>query len=416
MKMNAFRLVENVSKTSRKRFVFPLSILGLTALWALGSESVFSRTGESSPNQEVPASMILFSPSDADHPSEEETGRNGFGDFVLAQNAPDSLDGPGLQGAEDRNDAEPPGPPNRRRPRDRERTVPLPEAIDGAEPTDPIKLNQRDIFITADQVQLRGVYYKGSADNSTIPVILIHDKKGKKEDMEPLAKKLAEKGMAVLLPDLRGHGESVTAAIEDFSPGGDRPAIRQNEYRAESFNESDLEGMRSYDGLLWFQFLVWLHNEEKINLRRLVIVGNGFGAGIGASWILNDWKATPKKGRFTKGLVLISPDPDSAFEEIGSSRAKPNSVRYKIFVGHLEKTKFQNSETIRLEIAKEKDSTPEEERKVPIESFKTEKQGIQLLDVESFQIPDKIIQFIEEINSSSSAAKWQPIKHFMENR
>ena len=146
------------------------------------------------------------------------------------------------------------------------------------------------------------------------------------------------------------------------------------------------------------------------------MVGYGFGGGIGANWILNDWKITSsKRGHFSKILILLSPDADDVFEKIGAGRAKPDNVHYKIFVGNLDTEKMAQAEEIGLQIAKEKDSVPEEERKVKIESFKTEKQGMDLIKVDSFQIPDKIIQFIEENDqTSSSGAKWQPIKHFME--
>ena len=147
-----------------------------------------------------------------------------------------------------------------------------------------IELGGDGQFITEDRVQLAGFFYKGEGSKDTIPVLLIHDKKGSADDLLDLGKQLAAEGMAVLVPDLRGHGESTVSWVYDFSKGGNRPAVRKkDDYFVDSFSEEDFEAMRQYDGLLWYQFLLALHNEEKLNLRRLVVVGFGFGSQIGGA-------------------------------------------------------------------------------------------------------------------------------------
>ncbi len=357
-----------------------------------------NRRGESaespSPDNDSASEELTDDSQNADQPLPEESGNEG------------NEDGQG-----ERNFARGRGPR-----RERTRIVPFDEAMENAGPTDQIPVNQPDLCVTADQVYLKAIYYKGNADKSTTPVILLHDFNGKKEDMIPIAEKLAAKGMAVLLPDLRGCGESVTALIEDYSAGGNRPFIRENEYLIAHFNETDFDGMKNYDGLLWFQFLVGLHNDGKLNIRQLVILGNGLSASIAANWIQNDWQnPSAKRGHFTKGLLMISPMEDPIFKAMASGRAKPGAVVYQIFVGSLNKEKFEDAKSIGLEIGNDKESTPEEDRKVKIESFKTDKQGIDLTEVSSFAIPDKIIESIESIvKAVASKSKWQPIKHFME--
>lgn len=293
--------------------------------------------------------------------------------------------------------------------RGREQFVPFEKAFESAKSDEPIKLNQPD-FVTEDQVQLCGLFYKGNADESTTPVILLHGKDGKKEDWEPVAKVLAGQGMAVLVPDLRGYGESTRAMKEDYSGGG-VPFVRPSQYKADSFTESDWDSMNTYDGWLWYDFLTMLHNEKKLNLRKLVFIGNGYGCAVAGNWIFGDWKATPKKGRFARGLILVSPEADEIYGKLGASRAKAGSVHYKVFVGKLDEEKFADAEKAGLQLAKEKDSVESDARKVSVEAFSTDKEGMALLKVASYKIPEMIVQFInEECEADSSQQKWQAIK------
>ena len=288
----------------------------------------------------------------------------------------------------------------------------LKELFDKATATEAIPLRQEGKFITSDRVRVVANYYKGAADKKTVPFILLHGKGGKKEDFAPLAAALAEKGYAVLVPDLRGHGESIVSWVFDFSAGGERPSIRQkNDYTVESFTDADYSAMRQYDGLLWFQFLKFLHNEGKINLRRLVIVGAGFGGSVGTSWVVNDWQESAKKGRFTKSLILISPENDPAYGQFNEMKFKPGAIGSMIFVGGLEKERLGEAEKIQLEIGREKASVPPEERNTKLVTVKTEIQGTELLNVSSFKVAERIIEFIGERDGENSPSeKWTPIK------
>ena len=285
------------------------------------------------------------------------------------------------------------------------------ELINKAGPADPITL-QGEKCITADRVQLAAEYYKGAADKNTVPFILLHDKGGSRKDFAQLAVALAEKGYAVLVPDLRGHGESTVSWVYDFSAGGERPSIRKKEdYTVDFFTDADFDGIRQYDGLLWFQFLRFLHNSEKINLRRLVIVGAGFGGAIGTSWAVNDWRESTKRGRFTKSLVLLSPQEDPAFDVFEKMKIKPGIISGEVFVGNLESEQLAAAEKIRRILGKDKENTPDEECHIEFVPIKTEKQGTDLLDVPSFKIADKILEFIETRDKEKApGGKWAPIK------
>lgn len=359
-----------------------------------------AQQAQNAPDAAVPAAEEAASAEKPAEPAEASVPAEG-----QAQDGQDGQDGG------DRPRRGPHGRDGRRM--EREPVVPFDEALAAAGKSDPIRLNQPD-FITDDQVQLRGLYFKGDADEQTTPVILLHGKDGKKEDWQDLAKSLAEQGAAVLVPDLRGYGESTAAYIEDYSFGGNPPMVRPNRYLASGFGPSDWDAMRYDDGHFWLRFLVYLHNKKMINIRRLVLVGNGYGACVAASWLMEDWKApSSKKGQFIRGLLMISPEADDVFEKLGSGKTKAGKVAYKIYVGALEKERMDAADSIGLQLAKEKSSTPEEERKVPIEKCQTERQGTALLKASSFNMPEQIFRFVtEEAQSETTPAKWQAIKNF----
>ncbi|MBQ1454696.1 MAG: hypothetical protein IIZ25_02465 [Thermoguttaceae bacterium] len=276
-----------------------------------------------------------------------------------------------------------------------------------------IELGADGQFITEDRVQLAGVFYKGEGSKDTIPVLLIHDKTGSADDLLDLAKQLAAEGMAVLVPDLRGHGESTVSWVYDFSKGGNRPAVRKkDDYFVDSFSEEDFEAMRQYDGLLWYQFLLALHNEEKLNLRRLVVVGFGFGSEIGGAWIVNDWQQTSaKRGRFAKCFVSISPNSDDIYTQIGALKGKP-SLACLLMVGSLDKKSLDDAHEVQCRLGREKPTVAEEDRKVKLIAVKTEKESTELASLPAYGVFDAIKTFIDQTKEKTSPTllKWSPIK------
>src|SRR5262249_22426606 len=60
-----------------------------------------------------------------------------------------------------------------------------------------------------DGTLIKATYYPGLNKEKTVPIIMLHGYKGNRSEFAPLALYLQkEKGHAVLVPDLRGHGES----------------------------------------------------------------------------------------------------------------------------------------------------------------------------------------------------------------
>lgn len=152
---------------------------------------------------------------------------------------------------------------------------------------------------TKDNVNLVCNYFGSTNEKEAVPVILLHDLEGSKEEFTPFAIYLQNSfGCAVIVPDLRGHGEStktVTNEVIDVSK------FKKADYAL--FNE---------DISTCFRYLRdEVNNKGECNIDMLCVLGTGY-VGINAmAWTLVDYSYQPlrgkKQGQFVKGLVLLSP-------------------------------------------------------------------------------------------------------------
>src|SRR5262245_42776505 len=173
--------------------------------------------------------------------------------------------------------------------------------------------------ITKDGVQLHLTYFPSTARPGTpeakqvAPVILLHDHKETRAMYNSLAQKPSsglEPGegrkkrpsFAVVVADLRGHGESTVQVLPDGSQI-DLDATRLTKPALQAMAAFDLEAIRS--------FLIEKNDAGELNLNKLCILGAGMSANVAVNWALQDWTAPPlaigKQGQDVKALVLISP-------------------------------------------------------------------------------------------------------------
>ena len=86
---------------------------------------------------------------------------------------------------------------------------------------------------TKDNVLLRGTYYPGIKSKTTVALIMLHDWGGNRKDLKAMADYLHQNNKySIIVPDLRGHGESVNVS------GSDKPL----DYKR--FNKDDVELMQ----------------------------------------------------------------------------------------------------------------------------------------------------------------------------
>ncbi|MCU0959365.1 MAG: alpha/beta hydrolase [Pirellulaceae bacterium] len=160
--------------------------------------------------------------------------------------------------------------------------------------------SSEDVTLTTkDGVILHATYYPGPEKKNTVPLILLHDFGGTRTDLHTLAVWLQQTlNHTVLVPDLRGHGTS------DRQQGVDAPLdIDKMARPALEKMWQDVEAAKTY--------LLHRHNEGKLNIEQLGVLGTGYGAMLALKWAIKDWTVadlpTYKMGRDVKALILVSP-------------------------------------------------------------------------------------------------------------
>lgn len=152
---------------------------------------------------------------------------------------------------------------------------------------------------------------KGEETEPAPVVILLHDLGGSHKSVQQLAQELQTQGIAVVSPDLRGHGE--TAATDD--PTKLEPqSLRKPDFdcmvmagggqvRTEASRRGEVETVRN-----WIRQHAVKH---ALDADRLVVVGSGVGAAVAAQWTVLDAKWPPlasgPQGGEVRGLVFVSP-------------------------------------------------------------------------------------------------------------
>ncbi len=260
---------------------------------------------------------------------------------------------------------------------------------DDEEPPEPRAVN----LTTKDGLALRAEYYESLEGKEAVPVVMIHMHEGRRNDYHELALFLQrEHGHAVMVPDLRGHGDSTKFADRD------RPLA------AKSLRPADFAAMIQQDLEACKSFLLAEHNEGRLNIEKLCVVGAEMGCVLALNWALLDWSwpplATGKQGQDVMAVVLLSPEwsfrnlnltrvmghPDvrskiSIYMMVGKgdTRAVRQASRvYKAFQTH-------HADQSELELA---------DRDLLGKSFDTSLQGTKLLG-EGFGVAEEIAAFID---------------------
>jgi pimeloyl-ACP methyl ester carboxylesterase len=238
---------------------------------------------------------------------------------------------------------------------------------------------------TTDSVTLAATFYPSKRGKDAAAVILLHDDGGKRAELDRLARRLQLLGAAVIVPDLRGHGESTT----------DQKQLRHEDY--EAMVAKDLEAVKG--------FLLKRNNEGELNIERLGIVGVHLGAALALNWAALDWSwpelAIGKQGQDVKALALISPEWSYKGVRIGEAVVEPDiQTELSIFIVVGSRNGKFHSEARRLynNFAKHHDvsrSQPIERQTLFLQEPPTTLQGQQLLSEPSIEVEAMVAEFIE---------------------
>jgi pimeloyl-ACP methyl ester carboxylesterase len=153
---------------------------------------------------------------------------------------------------------------------------------------------------------------------TTSPFILLHDWDRSREDLLNLGRYLQVAGHAAIVPDLRGHGDSLK--VEGSNKPIDRARIRKKDLPSVL---ADVEACK--------KFLIRKNDAGVVNIDLLNVAAVGQTAILAMQWAVSDWSWAPvgsiKQGQDVKSLLLIAPS-----EKFKGISIKP-MLKHPLFVG-----------------------------------------------------------------------------------
>ena len=251
-------------------------------------------------------------------------------------------------------------------------------------------------LLTPDGVALKATFFPGSKGKNSVPVILLHSWKGDRREYVTLALQLWQAGHAVLVPDLRGHGQSRLQYTESGS----------RELDAAKFLPADFALMATSDMETLKRFLLKKNNAGELNIEKLCVIGGEMGASVALNWALLDWSwpiyPGLKQGQYVKALVLLSPQRNFRGLNISgplNSKLLNAGVSIMLLVGNEDPK--QLAEVQRMHATLERlhaQPTPGQEETEQTLFFKgldTKVQGTKLLGVQGLNVGLRIKKFID---------------------
>lgn len=245
-----------------------------------------------------------------------------------------------------------------------------------------------------------------------VPVVLLHGLKQSRKDFVDLAKGLQAHGYAVIVPDLRGHGESTRrkgASRDDTLDATKMPPAQ--------FSAMVTEDMKAVKAFLWDK-----NNAGELNIDKLCIVGSEMGASVALGMAAFDaigydsgqaYYGPRKLGRFVKAVVLISPKwsiPGLPLANVMKVPAVQSDIAIMILVGKTEVKSLRDAKQIYNKFEPWHSDTSSavkaEDRSLILGKLDTNLQGIKLLDPK-FGVQDYITEFIDRrLIKSDAAREW----------
>lgn len=139
---------------------------------------------------------------------------------------------------------------------------------------------------------------ESEAGKEVVPFILVHNWGRSRQDMQRFATYLQSQGHAVIVPDLRGHGESTVVK------GMNEPLNHEDFKKKQALSAvADIDQCK--------RFLMKKNNEGELNIDLLNVVAVGDSSHLAIAWAISDWSwpslGSLKQGQDVKSLILFSP-------------------------------------------------------------------------------------------------------------
>lgn len=260
---------------------------------------------------------------------------------------------------------------------------------------------------TKDGVKLVCRYFASPIGESAVPIILLHKWKGQGSELHSLATFLngtTAGRHAVIVPDLRGHGGSRTRV------GPDGMELK-TPIDAAKFRRTDFEKIVTQDIEAVKRFLTTEHNQRKLNIDMLCVVGTDLGALAGLYWAVNDWSwpmlaGGRRQGQDVKALILLSPP--SGFKGVSASLPlSENAIRNDLAIQILFGKKGKAAAT-----ARRMHTTlgrGDDDPRYDFRSFDTSLQGSALFTEQQLNVAGFIASFIKKhVVDHADSMPWKP--------
>lgn len=244
--------------------------------------------------------------------------------------------------------------------------------------------------LTKDRLLIKATFYPGLQKEKTVPIIMLHGAKGNRTEYAALATFLQEQhGHAVLVPDLRGHGDSIKFA--NSTKTVDASKLKPEDY---DMMVADVEACK--------KFLIQKNNAKELNIEKLCVIGSEMGAVVAMNWAVTDWAWPPlagvKQGQDVKALVLLSPQ----FQVVGgrlnmTAPLKEEMIQKQFSVALLygsvnSRKAGQDAERLQTSLSRFHIGN---EPTFYFEEMKTSLQGIKMLAAPGLPVMDLIATFIK---------------------
>jgi len=203
----------------------------------------------------------------------------------------------------------------------------------------------------------------------------------------------------VVVPDLRGHGESTTLTLDKKTKTLTAAKLQPQQYTL----------MITQDLLAVKDFLWKKNNAEQLNIDKLCVVGVGMGASVALDFALYDAmgyeQRTPeygplKLGRFVKSIVLVSPEwsfPGLNIQAALKSQDVQKNISIMILVGKENAKCLEDARRLNDLFAKyhpEPEENKKELKTLWFGRLPTKLQGTKLFEEPSLRIEPLIGQFL----------------------
>ena len=275
---------------------------------------------------------------------------------------------------------------------------------------DPVEMSLE----TKDGLQLKATYYPPIEDTidedagkkvvvkkapavlrQTVPIIMLHEYKGSREDFKEAASRLQAKGHAVIVPDLRGHGGSPL-----FTNGREiaAAALRPRDFFAMG---QDVRAVK--------KFLMKENNDSRLNIEKLCIVGAEMGASLAANFAVYDWSlrqlpGAKKRGMDVRALVLLSPQvsfrglPMSTFTKTPKFAPQLTKMHAElsimIVVGKNDSKSYRAAKRFRDSL-KLKYPVVDDVKRLRLFVPNTKLQSVEMLNAKALRVQDDVATFVD---------------------